>query len=200
MTNLSMAVVAPAIAPDRTSSKPNSPTWNLSGEQTTVHGSPSAHAPPPSLQFLVQASLPELFGDFADLGRSARFLASLFPTFRPIAFLAYEHMFWRPTHTSITVGAVHRALDLVRAQLLLEPEQLESAHGPVESRAPQSHRPQLRAERRRWRAGAVLERPQHCLCPQGISGSQEPTTPLVCSRPRSRALDKCAGGSLRLGG
>jgi hypothetical protein len=123
-------------------------------------------------------------GDFADLGRSVRFLASLFPTFRPIAFLAYEHMFWRHTHTSTPVGAVHRALDLVRAQLLLEAE-LELAHGPVESRAPQSHRPQLRAERRRWRAGAVLERPQHCLCP---------ITPPVCSRPRSRALDKRAVG------
>jgi hypothetical protein len=117
-------------------------------------------------------------------------------------------MFWRSTHTSRRAGAVHRALDRVRALLLLDPPPYDWAseldwhpHVPAESRALQSpvpftgHRPQLlRSTSSRWRAGAVLERSQECLCPVGHS------KPLVRSRPLSRELDKHADRSLRLGG
>jgi hypothetical protein len=109
----------------------------------------------------------------------------------------YEHMFWRFTHTSSRSGAVHRALDLVRALLLLDPppydwaSELDWPHGRAESRPLQSpvpfvgHRPQpLRSPSSRWRAGAILERPQECLCPIGHS------KPLVRSRPIRRELDK----------
>jgi hypothetical protein len=111
-------------------------------------------------------------------------------------------MFWRLTHTSSTLGAVRRALDLVRALLLLGPPPLydwatetDWPHGPAESRALQSlvpfagHRPQpLRSSSHRWRAGAILERPQECLCPVGHG------KPLVRSRPSRRELDKRAAG------
>ena len=116
---------------------------------------------------------------------------------RPAALLAYEHMFWRRLHTSFRPGAVHRALDLVRALLLLDPppydwaSELDWPHERAESRTLKSpasshgHRRQLRAARARFRGGAVLERPQHCLTP---------ITPLVRSRPPGRALDKHAVG------
>ncbi|MGD0981904.1 MAG: hypothetical protein ABR946_10555 [Solirubrobacteraceae bacterium] len=116
---------------------------------------------------------------------------------RPAALLAYEHMFWRRLHTSFRSGAVHRALDLVRALLLLDPppydwaSELDWPHGLAESRTLESptsshgHRRQRRPARVRFRGGAVLERPQHCLTP---------ITPLVRSRPPRRALDKHAVG------
>jgi hypothetical protein len=106
-------------------------------------------------------------------------------------------MFWRRLHTSSRLGAVHRALDLVRALLLLDPppydwaSELDWPHGPAESRTLKSppsshgHRRQQRARRVRFRGGAVLERPQHCLTP---------ITPSVRSRPPGRALDKHAVG------
>jgi hypothetical protein len=106
-------------------------------------------------------------------------------------------MFWRRLHTPLRLGAVHRALDLVRALLLLDPppydwaSELDWPHGPAESRTLKSpasshgHRRQQRAQRARSRGGAVLERPQHCLTP---------ITPPVRSRPRRRALDKHAVG------
>jgi hypothetical protein len=117
-------------------------------------------------------------------------------------------MFWRFTHTSSRSGAVHRALDQVRALLLLDPPPYDWAtdldwppYVPAESRALQSpvpftgHRPQpLRSTSSRWRAGAVLERPQECLCPIGHR------PPQVRSRPLSRELDKHVARSLRLGG
>ncbi|HEX2701857.1 MAG TPA: hypothetical protein VHM72_00285 [Solirubrobacteraceae bacterium] len=106
-------------------------------------------------------------------------------------------MFWRRPHISSRLGAVPRALDLVRALLLLDPPpydwatELDWPHGPVESRtlpSPESdhgHRPQLRAQRARFRAGAVPERQHHCL---------SPITPPVRSRPQRRALEKHAVG------
>jgi hypothetical protein len=106
-------------------------------------------------------------------------------------------MFWRRLHTSSRLGAVHRALDPVRALLLLDPppydwaSELDWPHGPAESRTLESpasshgHRRKLRAQRARFRGGAVLERPQHCL---------SPITPPVRSRPSGRALDKHAVG------
>jgi hypothetical protein len=142
------------------------------------------------LQLGVHARLPGFIDVFGLLGRLLRLAGAFFTAIRPSICLSYEHMFWRPTHTSDPSGAVHRTLGLAREMLLLD-QPVEDAHGPAESRAFQSpvpewvHRPQLRARRRRCRAGAVLERPQHCLCP---------ITPLVCSRPVIRVLDKHAVG------
>jgi hypothetical protein len=84
---------------------------------------------------------------------------------RPEAHLPYEHMFWRRLHISLRPGAVHRALDLVRALLLLDPppydwaSELDWPHGPAESRTLESpmsshgHRRQPRAQRVRSAAG-----------------------------------------------
>ena len=190
---------------------------SLTACAAATSGVPVTACATPCVQFRVQTSCPHcsafspiLGGLCASWRRSSRRYV------RRCSYL-YEHMFWRLTDTSAPIGAVHRALGLARALLLLESagppgdvgrppapsvaasrqaarlkrHRLELAHGPVESRALPSHRPQLRAGRRRWRAGAVLERPQHCLCP---------ITSPVRSRPCSRALDKRAGGSLRLGG
>jgi hypothetical protein len=190
---------------------------SLTACAATTSAYPPAPAPLPCVQFRVQTSWPHcsafspiLRGLCASWRRSSRRYV------RSRSYL-YEHMFWRFTDTSAPIGAVHRALGLARALLVLESadlpgdvgrtpapsvaasrqavrlrrRRLELAHGPVESRALQSHCPQSRAGRRRWRAGAVLERPQRCLCP---------ITSPVRSRPCSRALDKRTGGSLRLGG
>jgi hypothetical protein len=103
-------------------------------------------------------------------------------------------MFWRSPHTS--TGAVRRALDLVRASLLLDPTpydwavELDWPDEPVVSRAlvplpltNAAHRPPLRLVHSRSRAGAVPERPQHCLSPVGQA------SPQVCSRSHGRGLD-----------
>jgi hypothetical protein len=106
-------------------------------------------------------------------------------------------MFWRSPHTS--TGAVRRALDLVRASLLLDPTpydwavELDWPDEPVVSRAlvplpltNATHRPPLRLVHSRSRAGAVTERPQHCLSPVGQA------SPQVCSRSHGRGLEKHA--------
>jgi hypothetical protein len=85
-------------------------------------------------------------------------------------------VFWRNPHPGIALGAVHRALDLARDVLLLEPLP-EEADELVEPRAFHPHRvaPHRRSRQSR-RAGAVLARPQHCI------------TPLVRSAPCSHVL------------
>jgi hypothetical protein len=84
-------------------------------------------------------------------------------------------MFWRASHPQAPLRAVHRALDLARVALLLEPA-LEDAHELVAARAFHPHRAQLRRSPARRRPGAVLARPQHCI------------TPLVRLAPCSREL------------
>src|ERR1039457_4643098 len=54
----------------------------------------------------------------------------------------YEHMFWRASHPTTALRAVHRARDLARAALLLEPS-LDDAHELVAARASHPHRAQL---------------------------------------------------------
>jgi hypothetical protein len=119
-------------------------------------------------------------------------------------------MFWRRSHTSKgSSDAIHRALDLVRASLLLETPpfdwaaELDWPRNPVESRAlygptllREVHHPRLRAVPTRSRAGAVPERPQHCLCPVGHApfGTQAASTPLARSQPFGRGLRKHAAG------
>jgi hypothetical protein len=115
-------------------------------------------------------------------------------------------MFWRTPHTS--TGATRRALDLVRAFLLLErppydwAAELDWPHGPADSRTLElpsfvtaAHRPPLRLVHSRSRTGAVTERSQHCLSPVGQ------VSPQVCSRshgrvpdPPMRGADKHAAG------
>ncbi|HUB77125.1 MAG TPA: hypothetical protein VL977_08705 [Solirubrobacteraceae bacterium] len=111
-------------------------------------------------------------------------------------------MFWRLTHTS-QAGAVRRALDLVRAVLLLDAPpydwaaETEWAHDGAGSRALQpqfaaaiaGHGRASRPGRPRSRGGAVLERPQECLSPIGAR-----RTPQVRSRPSRCALSKRAVG------
>jgi hypothetical protein len=84
-------------------------------------------------------------------------------------------MFWRTTHLRPTARAVHRALDLARAALLLD-QPFEDTGEPVDARAYHPHRNPPRRARRRRRPGAVLARPQHC------------TIPLVRAAPCSREL------------
>jgi hypothetical protein len=95
--------------------------------------------------------------------------------FHPAAHAPYEHMFWRTSHPKAPLRAVHRARDLARAALLLEPP-LEDADELVAARAFHPHRAQQRRPSARRRAGAVLARPQHCIAP------------LVRSAPCSREL------------
>src|ERR1700688_128001 len=49
------------------------------------------------------------------------------PPLHPTAAAPYEHVFSRSPHPQPSLRAVHRAVDLVRAALLLEP-MLEDAH------------------------------------------------------------------------
>lgn len=106
-------------------------------------------------------------------------------------------MFWRSPHTS--TGATRRALDLVRASLLLEPApydwaaELDWPDDPVVSRAldplpltTAAHRRSIRLVHSRSRAGAVPERSQHCLAPVGQA------SPQICSRSHGRGLEKHA--------
>jgi len=73
-------------------------------------------------------------------------------------------MFWRASHPTTALRAVHRARDLARAALLLEPS-LDDAHELVAARASHPHRAQLRRQSAPRRPGAVLVRPQHCITP-----------------------------------
>jgi hypothetical protein len=73
-------------------------------------------------------------------------------------------MFWRGPHLQRLLRAAHRALDLARAALLLEPP-LPEPPEPVGPRACHPHRTRLRARRARRRGGAVPARPQHCITP-----------------------------------
>jgi hypothetical protein len=136
------------------------------------------------------------------ISRNRRTFVGAATRFRPLAFLPYEHMFWRHKNTS-TGGAVRRALDQARASLLLDTPPYDWAsetdwpHGFDESRALQPsavaatarHRHASRPEHARTRGGAVPERPHYCLCP---TGHRQP--PLVRSRPSRCALDKRAVG------
>ena len=68
--------------------------------------------------------------------------------FHPTGVAPYEHVFWRSPHPQASLRAVHRALDLARAALLLEP-MLEDAHELVDARASHPHRTQRGAHPRR---------------------------------------------------
>ena len=74
-------------------------------------------------------------------------------------------MFWPNPNATVALGAVHRALDLARAALLLDAEWLEDADELVEARAFHPHRVPRRRKRASRRPGAVLARPQHCTMP-----------------------------------
>ena len=95
--------------------------------------------------------------------------------FHPTADAPYEHVFWRSPHPQASLRAVHRAVDLARAALFLEPT-LEDAHELVDARASHPHRTQSWRAPAPRRPGAVLARPQHCI------------TPLVRSAPCGREL------------
>ncbi|HZL54907.1 MAG TPA: hypothetical protein VFC22_04680 [Solirubrobacteraceae bacterium] len=110
-----------------------------------------------------------------DIKTAPKLLEPVFALVRPPMNAPYEHMFWRTTHLRQTPRAVHRALDLARAALLLDPP-FEDTDELVDARAYHPHRSPPRRSRRPRRPGAVLARPQHC------------TIPLVRSAPCSRDL------------
>ena len=58
-------------------------------------------------------------GQFAAAPRAAEGPAA--EPFHPTPAAPYEHVFWRTPHPQASLRAVHRALDLARAALLLEP-------------------------------------------------------------------------------
>ncbi|HEY7967793.1 MAG TPA: hypothetical protein VID68_12245 [Solirubrobacteraceae bacterium] len=74
-------------------------------------------------------------------------------------------MFWPNPNATVALGAVHRALGLARAALLLDAEWVENADELVEARAFHPHRVPRRRKRASRRPGAVLARPQHCITP-----------------------------------
>jgi hypothetical protein len=85
--------------------------------------------------------------------------------FHPPPIALYEQVFWPSPHANVALGAVHRALDLARAALLLDADWLEDADELVEARAFHPHRAPRRRKSASRRPGAVLARPHHCITP-----------------------------------